>query len=83
MGSAFAQTQANGIRRLRANSFAHGQRVLLKRLKGFRPVFAAMNIRAVSEMKTVIQFHNAIEQQRNQSGKTTRQKKFFLRSLEG
>ena len=42
---------------VRADPFAHGQRVGFQRVKRFAPGFAAMDVRAIGEVQAVIQFH--------------------------
>src|SRR5437867_13216216 len=52
-----AETQADGVRVVRADSLPHRQRVALERVESLRPRFAPMDVGAVGEMEAVVQFH--------------------------
>ena len=68
---AFAQAQADGIKIFWADPFAHGERVILERLKCLAPVLATMDVRAVGEVKSVVEFHeiNSITKWRKRQGR--------------
>ena len=55
--SLVAQTQADGIIIFRANAFADGKGVISEGLKSFGPRFSTVDIRAIGEMKSVLEFH--------------------------
>ena len=52
-----AQAQADGEGFLRADFPPHGERVGLERRKRLRPRFAAMNVGAIREVQSMVQFH--------------------------
>ena len=56
-GSFVAQAQPNREWPIAANAVAHRQGVILQRREGLRPIFARMNVRAVSEMSAAVELH--------------------------
>src|SRR5437868_5954398 len=52
-----AEAQTNGVRLAVGDLIAHGQGVALKRIEGFGPILAAMDIGAIGEVEAVVEFH--------------------------
>ena len=51
------ETEAYSVRLIGADPIADLQRIVLKRIEGFGPSLAAMNIGAVGEVKAVVELH--------------------------
>src|SRR5204862_3648388 len=56
-GSVVAPAQTNREWPIAANAVAHRQGVILQRREGLRPIFARMNVGAVSEMSAAVELH--------------------------
>jgi hypothetical protein len=57
VGGAIAQAQANRVRLFRADAFADAKGIILERLESFRPRLTAVNIRAIRQMQSRLEFH--------------------------
>ena len=58
-GRHFTQPQPNRVRSPSPHSIAHSQHLGFQGKKRLRPILATMNIRAVGQMQSVLQFHGA------------------------
>ena len=72
-----AQAKANRVRIVRTNLFPDGEGIRFQRIKSLLPIFASVNVGAVSEVETVIEFHPTNQSPRRNFGHCERKRTGF------